>query len=539
MASVQPRSLSQRLSSRHRPRHRAAAARPRWLARVAAAAAGCGALFATLNARAAGPLGPNGAPIETSDFGLDVFTGPVLGGSRMTGLAGAYSAIAEGTDGNLVNAASPAVRPFYSLDYFDYWLGFGLTLPALSEMDYFNTGERDPSQNLPSSFLYLTPALNLQFGTFGVGLTFEFQRYAVDASTSSGQLATIITTSHLQFANGFFGGQLVAGIGSRAVSLSASDQSCEDELSLVGCSVAERPKEGSSFTSIGVGPEIGVLVKPFNLPFRAGISFRSAIQTDPQYTDEFLPNENGDLTMPGMEGQPFYLPRRVELPWDLNLGFAFQFGRPFNPVWRTPQDLAEKELLTLRLAEIEIEGRRDRELAVAVEPAERAAIKARYDLELKRHAVHVDAAMTRARAEQQRELAYWDRFYVLVTSSLTIAGAVESSVGVESYVNQSVVRSGTKTTYSPHFAIESEAIPDWLKLRSGFYYEPGRSSGSTSRGHATFGGDIRMGNFDVFGLWPADYIWGLGGFADVAPRYATFGVSLIGWYPRHRKAEYQ
>ncbi|HEY6081507.1 MAG TPA: hypothetical protein VIW29_21980, partial [Polyangiaceae bacterium] len=73
----------------------------------------------------------------------------------------------------------------------------------------------------------------------------------------------------------------------------------------------------------------------------------------------------------------------------------------------------------------------------------------------------------------------------------------------------------------------------------GFYFEPGRSSGTTERGHATFGGDLRIGSWNVFGIWPDDYQWALGGFGDFAPRYAVFGVSLIGWYPRHKKSEYQ
>jgi hypothetical protein len=223
----------------------------------------------------------------------------------------------------------------------------------------------------------------------------------------------------------------------------------------------------------------------------------------------------------------------------LNLGFAFQFGRPFNPTWRTSQDIVEKELLHLRLAEIEIQSRRDRELSAIVDPAERKIAEARYEQELNRNAQLVDAVMTRARGQQQRELAYMDRFYVLVTSSLTVTGPIDNGVGMESYVNQNVVRSGVETSFSPHFAVESEAIPDWLKLRSGFYIEPARSTGSSPRGHATFGADIRTVNFDVFGVWPADYIWGLGTFADIAPRYVTWGVSLIGWYPRHRKSEYE
>lgn len=498
------------------------------------AGAFCVALLVTQRARAGGPLGPNGAPITTSDFALDVFTGPVLGGSRNTGLAGAYSAIAEGTDGNLVNPAAPAVRPYYSLDYFDYWLAFDFTLPVLSEMDFFNTGELDPDQQSSHSFAFLTPAINLQFGTFGVGLTLEYQRIAVDAPTKSGELLTSVTTSHLQFANGFFEGQLVAGLGARAVNLRTSDRSCEGQA--VTCSVNELRVDESSFSSTGVGTEFGVLIKPNNHPFRVGASYRTAIKSTPTYSEEFLPNAEGDLVITG-EGGSFYLPRRVELPWDVNLGFAYQFGRPFNPTWRTAQDIAEKELLQLRLAAIELAEQRDTALANARDANERAAIEQRYAGQMERNATLANIALVKARKQQQRELADWDRFYVLVSTSLTISGPVDSAVGIESYVNQKVARSGAKTTFAPHFALETEAIPDHLKLRTGCYFEPARSDGTTQRGHFTFGGDIRMGRFDVFGLWPADYLWALGTFADVAPRYVTFGVSLIGWYPRHSKKD--
>ena len=139
---------------------------------LAARAALCVALPVLLQAppaAAGGVLGANGEPITTSEYSIDLFQGPIFAGSRVTSLAGAYVAIAEDVDGDLQNPAAPAVRPFFSYTYFDYWLGFGLTFPAdLAHMDFFNSGSKTNVPNPPNSFVFFTPALNLQWGEFGV-----------------------------------------------------------------------------------------------------------------------------------------------------------------------------------------------------------------------------------------------------------------------------------------------------------------------------------------------------------------------------------
>src|SRR6476661_7927210 len=61
-------------------------------------------------AHAGGPLGPNGAPITTSDYTLDLFQGPVLASSRVTAMGGAYSGLAEGAEGIPFNAAAASQR---------------------------------------------------------------------------------------------------------------------------------------------------------------------------------------------------------------------------------------------------------------------------------------------------------------------------------------------------------------------------------------------------------------------------------------------
>src|SRR6478735_12353936 len=122
-------------------------------------------------AHAGGPLGQNGAPINTSSYSLDLYSGIVSAGARTTGLAGSMVAIAEDVDSNLLNPATPAVRPYFSVDSFDYWLGLGLALPgSLSKFDYFNTRGKEATQGgSPSGMLFLVPAANVQFGHLGIG----------------------------------------------------------------------------------------------------------------------------------------------------------------------------------------------------------------------------------------------------------------------------------------------------------------------------------------------------------------------------------
>src|SRR6187551_356782 len=116
-------------------------------------------------ARANGPIGRNGDAIKTSRYSIDLFQGPVFAGSRVTSLGGAYVAIAWDVDGMLQNPAAPAVRPFFSVTHFDYWLGFGLTFPgSLEDMDYFNTGSKTQIPNSPTSMVFMTPAAMFQFG---------------------------------------------------------------------------------------------------------------------------------------------------------------------------------------------------------------------------------------------------------------------------------------------------------------------------------------------------------------------------------------
>src|SRR5687768_10280610 len=130
-----------------------------------ALAAGLVALGVARPAGAAGPLGPEGTPIRTSAYGVDFFQGPVLATTRITGLAGAFTAIAEGTEGIAWNPTAASVRPAYSTTRDDYDLTLGVTLPAsVRDTDFDNDGQSGFAYD---SFVWATFGGLLQHGALG------------------------------------------------------------------------------------------------------------------------------------------------------------------------------------------------------------------------------------------------------------------------------------------------------------------------------------------------------------------------------------
>jgi len=470
-------------------------------------------------------LGTSGAPIGTSQYALDLFHGPVFAGSRVTGLGGAYVAISEDVDGDLQNPAAPAVRPFFSYEHFDYWLGFGLTFPAdLEHMDFFNSGSDTKLANPPSSFVFFTPAANLQWGELGVGLTVEMQQYALTSGNDSPTPAINVTipTTHLQFGYGFGHNQLVVGAGARFLSMA----------------VHREAEPRTPFKSSDTGLEFGAVYKPEGQPFRLGLAYRSAIRTEARYTDGLLPDANGDLVVVGSDGVPLYLPKAVALPWDVNAGLAVQFGRrPFNPAWRTRSELIEEEVLKHALRELQRKRRSEDAVRAATTEQERKEREAAFECEQREDDRELERKLTDARRRIERDLAKLNGFYLLVSASVLVSGPVNDALGVESLVTQTVKRSGLSTVVSPRIGLESEVVPAILRLRAGSYLEPARFEESTSRVHFTAGFDIRLIRWNVFGAWPDDYVWRLGVGGDAAHRYTTWGLTLAGWYPRHREDE--
>lgn len=484
------------------------------------------------SAHAAGPLGGNRQPITTSAYSIDLYQGAVSAGNRVMGLGGAYVAIAEDVDGDLQNPAAPAVRPYFSIEDFDYWLGLGLTFPAgVSRIDFFNSGSETGFRGRSDEPIFFTPALNLQWGTFGVGMIAElssygFQNGAARAATQERgtSIDAELQTYHLQFANSFFEGQLIAGVGIRYLTMTLDATLASGDTQTL-------------FDTSGSGIEMGFVFRPNLQPFRIGAAFRTAIDTQPSFSRNLLPTADGDIVVSN-GGPMLYLPERVSLPWDVNVGAAVQIGkRPLNPLWRTVEQVAERDALRFRLRELDRNQERQRRLAEARTPSERAAVERELDREERLDTERLARAYAAARQALADSFAEVGRTYLLLSASLLVSGRVRDAVGVESFLDQVVNRSGASVVFSPRLGAEAEIWENRLKTRGGVYIEPTRFATSSPRTHVTLGMDLRLFRWNVFGLWPDDFMWQVGGSLDMSRRYFTWGLSIGGWYPRHHRSE--
>jgi hypothetical protein len=69
-----------------------------------------------------------------------------------------------------------------------------------------------------------------------------------------------------------------------------------------------------------------------------------------------------------------------------------------------------------------------------------------------------------------------------------------------------------------------------MKVRVGSYVEPTRFATSAARLHTTFGIDINVLKWNVFGLWPDDYRWQISASFDIAAEYQAVSLGIGGWY---------
>jgi hypothetical protein len=227
----------------------------------------------------------------------------------------------------------------------------------------------------------------------------------------------------------------------------------------------------SSLGSAGVGYEAGVVVKPAVMQYRLAVAVKSPITAK----------------LPAAMGEPV---SHAHVPWDLAFGFAYQFGpRPLNPPLVTREAFA-------------------RALVTNGKPT-------KADLERAEQALF----------ERYQRLQRW---YLLVSTELSVAEADGDHVGIEEYWTDGA--SNARPIISPRIGLESEVIPHHLRLRAGSYYEPARIGLAPSRVHGTGGFDVRLFEWDVFGLIkPFDW-WQLSIAADGARSYLNTSFSIGFWH---------
>jgi hypothetical protein len=163
-----------------------------------------------------------------------------------------------------------------------------------------------------------------------------------------------------------------------------------------------------------------------------------------------------------------------------------------------------------RVAELNAAHAADLLTRIADENREYAEQQKKFDAE------RSDIRKTAWREIRARVRTEWARFYVLALAELSLTGPVANGVGVESFLVQTVQRSGEKVTATPRLAVESEVWPNQIKVRTGTYLEPTRFEQSSARLHWTVGVDIKVLHWGVFGVWPEDYLWQISMALDIA-----------------------
>ncbi|MBN1610669.1 MAG: hypothetical protein JW940_28830, partial [Polyangiaceae bacterium] len=494
------------------------------------------ALAAALNvARASAQLGPNGTPLRTSRYSVDLHQGAVLAGNRSMGMAGAYVAIAEGVEGNLVNPVAPAVRSPWSRSHIDYDLGAGITWPATQRRsDWFNSGSDRTylAASNPNEFVSLDVEGNLQLGPWGIGVAAALQQFELLRNTSAvpeatqGGLTSQFGVFRIDGARALADGQLLVGTGIRANSLSVVDGRLPDD------------GERQLFTTGGAGLAFGALWRPTGKPFRVGASAHTAVKSRADSGSTVKPDATGARVLERDTPDEIYLPDSVVLPWDASVGVAVQLGpRPLNPRWIDPSVERERkrQAIARRAAQRETEhaeyvararanGARDAE-AEAEWQTEQALRRQSDQIELEA----AEAGIATTLESRERRMA---RGYVLLSASLGAFGPVDDAVGVESFLQRVVDRSGRRLVLMPQVGVETEVIPNWLKLRAGSYYEPTRfeNQNAAARAHGTFGASSKLLPWSVFGVWPRDAWWRAQGAIDLAQRYFNWGFSVGIWH---------
>jgi hypothetical protein len=313
-------------------------------------------------------------------------------------------------------------------------------------------------------------------------------------------------------ARAFEDGQLLVGAGARWTALSVLNSDTNSQL----------------FTTAGVGFEAGVLICPNESRIRVGAAFHSAVTT--------RPNRAAETLNPGSAQNELWLPNQVTLPWDLNIGAAVQLGpRPFNPRWYDPSVLLARIREAMALRERARQRRRElllgRIRAAGLDVAAATeAIDAELEAQAALDAIHLDMEEQRIDDELRERVRRMQRRYVLLSSSLVVTGSSANAVGVESFIQRVVDRSGESVVFSPRFGAESEIIPNWVKVRAGTYGEPTRVRGASARWHGTFGFDVKLLRWSVFGLFRDDTEWRLSVSLDAAPRYLSSGLSIGNWH---------
>ncbi len=162
-------------------------------------------------------------------------------------------------------------------------LAFGVTFPSsLRNTDFDNNGSRGFRYN---NFIFGTIGALVQHGRFGIGAMVNLYQYDIGAPAGTdgvGNVTLRLAEARLLPSYSFLDDQLYVGGGLRGVSLALQGGGGQTTPS-IGTTTGEVTAAASLatgsglFSMLGVGGEVGALYAPTALPFRAGLTLRSAV----------------------------------------------------------------------------------------------------------------------------------------------------------------------------------------------------------------------------------------------------------------------
>lgn len=449
--------------------------------------------------------------LTANDFRIDAVLTPVLASGRITGLAGAFSPLAEGIDGVPFNPAAYAARSAWELRRVEEDLTASLSFPgSFSAADLFLNGQSAGIGVQQGVFFDL--GLRIQFGDVGTGFLIQGQSYDIEGIENT---TAEFRQGHFGAGYSFYHGQLVIGVG----------------LRLNDFDVAVNAAPVVQFS--GVAPEVGLIARFDHLPIRIGVAGRLAV-------DSRITSPVGGSSDPVRDGG-FILPRSIHLPWEVQAGIAWQFGaRPFNRRFHLPKDVRRSARERLRDERCERERQQvireyqEREEIPPPLRCPRLRVRA-----TDREWILAEARWLReARAEMEREIATGEeelathirdlyasqpRRYLLVTADATLIGSTENGIGVDAFLAQVRRRRGRNMSLAVRLGFETEPIYNRLKIRVGTYLEPARYTNVPDRLHGTF-------NFEVHPFSVLGFDLKFGGTIDLARDYFNWGITVGFWH---------
>jgi hypothetical protein len=119
-----------------------------------------------------------------------------------------------------------------------------------------------------------------------------------------------------------------------------------------------------------------------------------------------------------------------------------------------------------------------------------------------------------------------DEEAITLATDVVITGATSNGNGIEAFGMQELQPSGRHTVIGVRGGAEYEWLPGRLRLRGGSYWEPGRFDGVGGRLHATFGTDLRVLQFHLWGVRRGR----ISITGDVADRYRNIAFDIGFWH---------